>query len=98
APIVATVADLHQEFTVATEFQNLVVFCPSAGEPDVILRVHVNTVLEFRPLIAGTRTTPGRKEIPGWIEFEHRRCGAIYRANLVRLQRRRAVDDPYMIF
>src|SRR5215813_11903122 len=56
--VFSAAADLHEEFSNACEFQNLVILRPGTGEPDVVLRININTVLQLRPLISLSRTAP----------------------------------------
>ena len=97
AAALALMPDLHQELAVARELQDLRVLVAAAAEPDVVLIVHVDAVLELRPLVAGARAAPRRDERAVGVEFEHRRRGAPDRSRLVRLQRRRAMGDPDVV-
>src|SRR5438094_1879264 len=66
SPVLSAVADLHQEFAVAGELQNLVVFCSGSRNPDIVFGIDVDSMLQLRPFISGsrtTRTTPRRDKI-----------------------------------
>src|SRR5262249_53264226 len=69
--VFSAVADLHEEFSTACEFQNLVVLSPRTGEPDVVLRININTVLQLRPLISLSRTAPRAGTISFETAFNH---------------------------
>src|SRR5262249_57587365 len=73
------------------------VLAPPAAEPHPIVFVDEDAVLELGPLVAGPRPAPRREQIAVLIELEDRRCGAPERSRLVRLQRRRSMDDPDVI-
>src|ERR1041385_2006998 len=90
-------ADLHEEFSIACEFQNLVILRPRTGEPNVVLRININTVLQLRPLISLSRTAPCRDKISFGIEFKHGWRSAVRRAYFIRLKGRGTVDNPHVI-
>jgi len=69
-------ADLHQEFSVLGEFQDLRVLGAVTADPHVALVVDVDAVIGLGPLVALSRATPGFDEISGRIEREHRRRSA----------------------
>ncbi len=52
-------ADLHEEFPVGRELDELVVLGIVAADPDVALGVDVNAVLVLEPLVARARPAPG---------------------------------------
>src|SRR5437762_7819450 len=52
------VADLHQELSLAREFENLIVLLPGPGNPYVVLRININAVLQLWPFISLPGTTP----------------------------------------
>ena len=59
--------------------------------------VHVNAVLELRPLVARPRSAPRRQQGSVGVELENRRRRFPDRSRFVRLQRRRAMNDPDVI-
>ena len=93
----ALTPDLHQELALARELQDLRVLVAAAAEPHVVLVVHVDAVLELRPLVAGAGPAPRRHERAVGVELEHRRRRLPDRSRFVRLQRRRAMRDPDVI-
>ena len=56
--IPAALPDLHQKFSVASKSQYLIVLRTCSGNPHRIFPIDINTVLQFRPFIAITRTSP----------------------------------------
>ena len=75
--VFSTVADLHQEFPIVSEFQDLVIPRSRSCKPHVVLRINIDSVLKVRPLIAISRTSPGRDKVSLGIEFKDRRRSAI---------------------
>lgn len=63
----------------------------------MIVLIDVNAVLQLRPFVAGSRSTPRRDQRTIALELEDRRRGAPDRPRFVRLQGGRAVYDPHMI-
>ena len=47
----ALMPDLHQELPLARELQNVRVLVAAGAQPDLVVIVHVNAVLELRPLV-----------------------------------------------
>src|SRR5215831_10066561 len=95
--VFSAVADLHEEFSTACEFQNLVILRPRTGEPDVVLRISIDTVLQLRPLISLSRAAPGGDKISFGVEFKDRWRSAVRGAYFIRLKRRRTMNNPYVI-
>jgi hypothetical protein len=91
------VTDLPQEPALAGKLKNVRVLVAAGAEPHVILLIHVDAVLELRPFIALCRSAPRREERTVAVKLKDRRRGAPDRSRLVRLQRGRPVDDPYVI-
>src|SRR5438093_2284789 len=54
----SAVANLHEEFSVVSEFKNLIVLLPSPGKPDVVLRIHIYAVLQLWPFISFAGAAP----------------------------------------
>src|SRR4051812_4988680 len=105
APSLSVAADLLQEAAVAREFQQDVVICAVAGDPDIVLMVYVDTVLVLWPSRVVARPAPGLHQVALRVEFEHgrgrdaavrarwdQRCAA-----LIFGQAARPVDHPYMV-
>ena len=90
----ALTSDLKEELSFTRELQDLRVGLATAPQPNIVALVDVDAVLQFRPLVARSWTAPGKSDVSGGIEREHLRRGHPFGAQLVRLQRRRAVDDP----
>src|SRR3954467_30214 len=94
-------SDLHEEFAVRGELEDLVVFVAVAGNPDVAFRVDVDAMFALRPLPAASR--PAAQVVPGGIELGHRRQrlaaamrprSRVLRIPFIGEQRAGAVDDP----
>src|SRR5437870_2361469 len=65
----AGAADLHQELALGRELEDLVVLVAVAREPDVALRIDVDAVLAFRPLVARARAAPAAQVLAARVEF-----------------------------
>src|SRR6185369_2481872 len=66
-----SMSDLHQKFSGGREFQQHVVGIAGrqrrsvtviASDPDVVLRIDIDAVLAFRPVVAAPRTSPALDE------------------------------------
>src|SRR5712692_5642268 len=106
AAVLSIVAELHQEFSVLGELQDLGVFRAVAAEPHVALVVDVDAVRPFRPLVARSRAAPGPDQVACLIEHEDRRGRAaalgdgriLFEPLLVDMQPpRAAMNDPDVI-
>ena len=62
AAALTRVPDLHQELAGAREPQNVRVFLAAGAQPHVVPLVHIDAVLELRPIVAGARTAPSGQE------------------------------------
>src|SRR4051812_19676371 len=60
-------SDLHEEFAVRGELEDLVVLVAVAGDPDVAFRVDVDAMFALRPLATASR--PAAQVVPGGIEL-----------------------------
>src|SRR5712691_474218 len=74
APGVLSVAtQLHQEFPILGEFQDVGVTLAVAAEPHVALVIDVDPVRPFRPLVARSRAAPGSDQVAGLVEHHYGR-------------------------
>jgi hypothetical protein len=80
-------ADLQQEPAVERELQHLCVLVAVAGQPHVVVVVHVDAVFAVWPLVALAGSTPRPHQVAGLVEDQHRRRGATARAVGRRLLR-----------
>ncbi len=70
AGILAIAAQLHQEFPVLGELQDVGVSLAVAAEPHVALVVDVDAVSPFRPFVARSRAAPVPEQVARLIELE----------------------------
>jgi hypothetical protein len=90
-------ADLEQKPPAARELQDLRVLLAAAAEPDVVLVIDVDPVLEIGPLVPVIGTAPRRDDVSLGIEFQHRRRRAPDRPRFVRLEGGGPMDDPDVV-
>ncbi len=95
-------ADLQDELAVHRELEQLAVFLAVPGQPDEIAGVDEDAVLALGPLVARPRAAPGKKQVAGLVERQHRRRGDAALAGRRNLlggplalgERARPVHDP----
>jgi hypothetical protein len=101
----AGLADLLQELSVGSKFQDLAVVLVVAGEPDVAVAVDMDAVLALRPVEAFARAAPGCEQVAVGVELQYRRSGSaafgggriFLRALFVVDKRPRPMHDPDVI-
>src|SRR5580700_7195819 len=95
-------ADLHHELAVHGEFEELAILVAAAGEPDEVVAVDIDAVLDFRPLVALARAAPALHQVAGLVEHQDRRSGGtalghgrvLLGGALARSERVRPLDHP----
>jgi hypothetical protein len=100
-----TLTDLHDEFAVLRELQDLII-CNAlepgqairgtvvSADPYEALVVEMDAVLAFGPFVTIARAAPGLDEVARRVEDHYRRRG---QGGCVRLESPRAVQEPDMI-
>ena len=71
--LVALLADLHDEFSVTGEFQNVAVALAVGGEPDESFLIDIDAVLVLRPVETFALAAPRLDQVSLLIELHHRR-------------------------
>src|SRR5262249_25113248 len=66
-------ADLHDELAIALELENLAIGGAVSADPNVVVLVDVNSMLDLGPIVAFPGTSPGLQQISLWVEDEYRR-------------------------
>ena len=100
------VPHLHQETAVACELENMGIALAVPADPDVVLGVHLKTVIRYRPGVLVVRPTEVIHQIPLHIELQH--VGGRFTTHGIRLirphvslvsriQRGPAVDDEDVV-
>jgi len=69
----AVVANLKEEFSILSEFQDIGVFGAVAGDPDVVLVIDKDAVFGVWPFVTKSGTAPALDQISGGVELEDRR-------------------------
>src|SRR3954463_13628229 len=70
----------------------------SAGaDPNMVLLIDIDAMLQLRPFVSRPRASPGRNEIAVAIELQYRRRSTPDRSGLVGLQRGWTMSDPHVI-
>jgi hypothetical protein len=72
--LVALLADLHDEFSVARELQYVAIALAVGGEPDKTFLIDIDAVLIVRPVIPFAFAAPRLDQVSLLIELHHRRC------------------------